>query len=466
MSTSTKHYSSASEIRSALTALMPSIQNFWSQSLEAYSAEAYRLDRARSASFVRNHAMMLLRAAIERAALRAGYDASEATAAGRELLGSPVIQTGPHCLLLFEPDAFYTHLFSLLGLIAHNRNWHITYFGTTMSFKESAKKGPGWLSIEGQPLNLFGLPRSRMDGRSICCRNGPYRFALTNSDGEKAPSLASRQFLDDLPSFSFDSAADAIKSANQVLWRKRITSPVKLLQLDDFDIAELIADHLDDTASWMANCFVSGGEAERLSADIDGLNVGPWKGWIRRTTDHFWLVETNSVVPLRLSAGYLRSSDASHFDIEFTPSAISAAIRERRLLPSLFTAFLVLSILPGVRELGGCRQTVYLPLMRYLTSLSLMRSGDRELLEALKRDERPGNWGHRVLLPANANPVTEIDAAGGVQSLLAGYRRMTLAEASGNLSAFTKDSIWAEMSKKLASGRVSPDSPEWSWAAV
>lgn len=466
MSASIMHYSGAAEIRFALSALMPSIQPFWSQSIEAYSTEAYRLGRPRSASLVRNHAMTLLRAVTERAALKAGYNTNEASAAGRELLQSPVIQTGPHCLLLFEADAFYTHLFSMLGLVAHRREWHITYFGTTMSFKESAKKGPGWLRIDGEPLNLFGLPRSRMDGRSICCPNGPYRFALTNSEGEKAPGQASRQLLDDLPSFSFASAAEAIKCANQKLWRKRIAAPLKLLQLDDFDIAELVADHLDDAGSWMAKCFVSGGVAEELSADIDRLNAGPWRGWIKRTTDHFWLVERDSVVPLRLHAGYLRSGDASHPGIEFTPSAIAAAIRDCKLLPSLFTAFLVLSILPGARALGGCRQTVYLPLMRYITALSLTRNGDHELLHALRQDERPGQWGHRVLLPADADPIREIDTAGGISTVLHKYGNMRFTEASGDLTSFTKDAIWAEMSRHLANGDISADSPEWSWSAA
>lgn len=466
MSASIMHYSGAAEIRFALTALMPSIEPFWNQPIAAYAAAAYRLDRPQSRSCVRNHAMTLLRAVTERAALKAGYDTDETAAAGRELLQSPVIQTGPHCLLLFEPDAFYTHLFSLLGLAAHRREWHITYFGTTMSFKESAKKGPGWLRIDGEPLNLFGLPRSRMDGRSICCPNGPYRFALTNSESKKTPTQASRQLLDDLPSFSFGSAAEAIKCANQILWQKRMGTPLKLLQLDDFDVAELIADHLDDTGSWMAKCFVSGGEAEKISADIDRLNAGPWRGWIKRTTDHFWLVERDSVVPLRLYAGYLRSGSACHPDIEFTPSAIAAALRDRKLLPSLFTAFLVLSILPGVRALGGCRQTVYLPLMRYLTALSVTRYGDYELLDALRQDERPGQWGHRVFLPAAADPILEVDTAGGISTLLHKYRNMRVTEATGDLTSFTKDAIWAEMAKHLANGDISAGSPEWSWSAA
>ena len=67
-------------------------------------------------------------------------------------MGAPVLQTGPHCLLLIEPDAFYTHLFSLLGLQAHVREWYITYHASTVSFSEKAKKGPGWLWLQDEPL--------------------------------------------------------------------------------------------------------------------------------------------------------------------------------------------------------------------------------------------------------------------------------------------------------------------------
>lgn len=38
---------------------------------------------------------------------------------GEEILKAPVMQTGPHLHLLIEPDAYYTHLFSLMGLMAH-----------------------------------------------------------------------------------------------------------------------------------------------------------------------------------------------------------------------------------------------------------------------------------------------------------------------------------------------------------
>lgn len=240
---------SASDIRRTLSALMPDLSRYWQRPLHAYASVVYDVDPFRSDCPERNEAMNRLGECIERTALRAGFEAEDARNASLQILASPVLQTGPHCLLLIEPDAFYTHLFSLLGLKAHGRKWHISYSVSTTSFIEAAKKGPGWLQLESEPLNLFGLSRRRMDGCSICCLNGPYHFALTNPKGEAAPNASAARLLGDLHSDEFPSAAEAIKAANQVLWRRKFASPVNLLQLDDFDIADLVADHLEDVQS-------------------------------------------------------------------------------------------------------------------------------------------------------------------------------------------------------------------------
>jgi hypothetical protein len=456
------------DIRHSLSYLMPHLTPYWVRPLRSYASAVYETEHHQSDSAVRNHAMDLLRNCIERAARRSGYNEEEARSASLELLASPVLQTGPHCLLVLEPDAFYTHLFSLLGLMAHGRQWHITYFVSTSAFKEKAKKGPGWLQLEGDPLNLFGLPRSRMDGSSIACSNGPYRFALSNSTGEAAPNASAVRLLEELPSAEFPSAAEAIRTANQTLWRHKFPASVKLLQLDDFDIADLIADHLSDEGSWISAHMIGDGTiAESISSEIDRLNAGAWGGWIRRTTDFFWRLEKNRVVPLRLQAGMLRTDRSStSFEVGFNPGSLATALRQRTILPSLFTAFLVTSILPGVRVLGGCRQTVYFPLMRYLASIGIERSGDLSLVKALTEDDRPGLWGHRVLRPSGGYPFHEIERAHSVLPLLATYAAMPLLHASGDLASFTTDPIWTKLSGHIAAGAITRASDEWRWSGA
>ncbi|AYD05277.1 hypothetical protein [Neorhizobium sp. NCHU2750] len=457
-------YATPGQVRAALTSLMPPLADFWSRSLRDYAAFAYQPVPFRPASAARSFAKDRLRDAVTRAALRAGHGHQEARSAGRELYESPVVQTGPHCLMLYEPDAFYTHLFSLMGLQAYGRNWHIAYAGSTMSFNEAAKKGPGWLRVGGEPLNVFGLPRSRMDGSSICCSNGPLRFSLTNAAGQIAPNAAAARLVGQLPSSSFQTAAEAIKTANGKLWNGGMSSIAKLLLLDDFDLADLIADHLDHSGSWLTTAVFSGGGAASIVQTIDGLTSGPWRGWIRRSTDFFWLVGRDRIQPLRLEGGFLRSPNSTSLAIEFTPSSISEALRKHMLLPNLFMSFLVLSILPGIRALGGCRQTVYLPLMRYLVAIAIARSGDQSLLDDLWNDDRPSLWGHRVLRPTKGDPFLEMERAGAVEHLLALYADMPLIEASGDLVAFTGDPIWEGTYRSLFSGLTGPACSQWAWS--
>jgi hypothetical protein len=443
---------------------MPYLGPYWDRPLGAYASEVYSVERFHTESTTRVHARSLLRICFERAARRSGYTDKEAQAAGRELLACPVLQTGSHCLLLFEPDAFYTHLFSLMGLMAHSRNWHITYSVSTSSFNERAKKGPGWIRIGGETLNLFGLPRSRMDGGRIGCLNGPYRYALTNAKRQTAPNPSAIRLLAALPDTEFRSAAEAIKAGNHALWDRVFPPSVKLLQLDDFDVADLIADHLENSDSWMATQFVGDGVvAKSILAMLDQLNAGLWAGWVRQTTDFFWRLEEHRVVPLRLVMGRLRADKASCFEVEFIPSRLAAALRTRAILPSLFTAFLVISILPGTRVLGGCRQVVYYPLMRYLTSIGIQQSGDVDLLAAMLADERSGVWGHRVLLRPEPDPLHEMEAAGGVPTLLSSYADLALSRSSGDLESFTRDRMWSRLASAIANGTADRASNERQW---
>ena len=466
MSASSSRHCSPGDIRRALTILMPSIEPYWEMPLKTYAVAAYDVRRQTTLSATRDHAMRLAQEMVERAAHEAGFGTNDARSASLELTASPVLQTGPHCLLVLEPDAFYTHLFSLLGLQSGGRRWHITYAGSTMSFKESAKKGPGWLRLEGEPLNLFGLPRSRMDGRSICCFDGPYQFALSNSAGTEAPNGSAKRLLTELPPSLFPSAAEAIKAANGKLWRSYFGSSANLLQLDDFDVAGLIADHLEDPNSWLYKFFIAERLAPLLPNAIDRLNEGPWRGWVRRSTDYFWYVGSERVLPLALDDGWLKSTESPDILVEFSPNNIASAIRDRKFLPTLFLAFLVLSILPGIRALGGCRQPIYLPLLRYLAAVCVERSRDGDLLNVLREDDLPGMWGHRVLRPNAGDPFHDVEAFGGISGLLENYGGQPLLEASGDLASFTGDILWAEMSKHLESGEIDISSAQWKWSGL
>jgi hypothetical protein len=442
---------------------MPELARFWARPLTDYAHAVYD-ESARGRCSIRDDAMVRFRAFVTRVALRSGANQRDAEQASRQIAASPVIQTGPHLHLLIEPDAFYTHLFSALGLTAHAHRWHICYSSSTVKFIEKSKKGPGWLSLGGEVVNVFGLSRSRMDPYSICGFNGPYRFTLAGQNGGGSANAAAVRLKAILPDTDFPSAADAIKAANQSLWRRSFPPSLRLLQFDDIDVADLVAEHFEDPVSWMSSRFsVDGRFAERILRAIDRLNTGPWTGWIRQTTDFFWGLEGGKIFPLRLHGGILSSRSSSILEVRFDPESIAASLRQRKLVPNLLMTFLVTSILPGVRVLGGCRQTVYYPLMRYLLTTALDVSSDRELLDALRADERPGMWGHRVLRPKDGSPFMEVEESGAAMEVAARYGARPLEDAAGDLVSFTGDPIWAELSGHLRAQAIHAASIEWQW---
>jgi len=454
---------SKSDVLDSLSYLMPEITPFWTLPLTEYARFVYDIPNYGDTGSDRMQAMSLLQDCVEQAAVTAGFDPQQALSARQQLTNAPMIQTGPHCLLAIEPDAFYTHLFGLMGLRAHARHWHISYAVSTVKFVEKAKKGPGWLQLEQEPVNIFGLSRSRMVPYSVCAPGGPYSFAFTGRRG-RAPANASAERLKSfLPSKAFLSGAEAVKAANQAIWDRWFPSNINFLQIDDIDIADVVASHLDDADSWLSRCYVGDGAfASRLLAELDILNKGPWRGWIRRTSDLFWGLDRGRIVPLRLHSGVLLSDDQSDLSIEFGVASLRSALRERRLVPNMLTSFLVTSILPGVRALGGSRQTVYYPLMRYLFLRALEMTGHATLASEVKADVMPSMWGHRVLRPAGVDPFAELEEVGNAIHISARLGSQPLIQACGTLTSFTEDRIWADLSVGIADCVINSDAPEWA----
>lgn len=454
---------SSGQIRQALTHLFPELGTFWPRPLSDYAHAVYdRVDRGNCS--VRNDAMGRLQTLVSNVALRSGASEDQALDAARQISELPVMQSGPHCFLMVDPEAFYTHLFSALGLSSHRRRWHM-YFGcSTVKFIERPGKGPGWFDDGGHLINLFGLSRRRMGSTSLCGHNGPYEFKL-DADIPSAVSPTAQWLKTHLPETVFPTASDAIVAANQTLWKQFFPLSLQLLQFNDTDIGELVADHFEDPDSWLSRRFAGDNlVAEKILCAIDDLNGGLWAAWVRRTTDFFWGLAGGRIVPLRLNNGVLTGSITSGISIPFTPQNLALSLRQHRLIPNLLMMALVTSILPGVRLLGGSRQTVYHPLMRYLVATALDVEHDRALLAAIRNDRRAGMWGHRVLRPANAFPLLETEKTGHGLAVAAAYGEQSLETSAGDLSFFTADPIWPVMCGHITSGKITAASTEWQWA--
>lgn len=450
----------------SLTALYPWMSRYHSRSIRDYAFRLFEAPASRSVPEIRFRAFTKLLDIIRKAATRNGLSTDTASEICRDFERRRVLQTGPHLLLLMEPEAYYTHIFSLLGLSAHGCSTYVSYAVSTVNLIEKPRKGPGWLTVDGKPVNVFGLSRSRMVGYSLLAGPGSYEFELVptepNVDGDALARLRSL-----LPKTQFERPAHAIKAANLILWPKMFGARFAFVQIDDEDIADLVADHLSDAHSWLRAWLLEDSKlASNILAELDRLAAGPWSGWLSRGTDFFWFYENGKRLPLRLAAGELVHPATGMKVARFSAPDIIERLANRSLIPNLLLVFLVLSILPGVRVLGGSHQPVYYPLMRYVVRRAIEVAGvDVDLLQALATDDVPGAWGHRVI-ECDDDPFELFlnGRNGGMSDLIDRLGDISFAEACGSMKGFVTDPSWHELHRRLRNGQIAPTDEEWAFS--
>ncbi|WP_167365303.1 hypothetical protein [Mesorhizobium qingshengii] len=448
----------------SLRALYPWMSPYHSRPIRDYAFRLFEAPASRPMPEIRFRAFTKLLDLIRKAATRNGLSADAASEICRDFQRRRVLQTGPHLLLLMDPEAYYTHVFSLLGLSAHGCSTYVSYAVSTVSLVEKPRKGPGWLTVGGKPVNVFGLSRSRMAGYNLLAGPGSYRFELVPTEPNlQGDALARLRSL--LPKTQFERPAHAIKAANLMLWPKMFAGRFAFLQIDDEDIADLVADHLSDADSWLRAWLLEDSKlASNILAEIDRLVAGPWSGWLPRGTDFFWFYENGKRLPLRLAAGELVHPATGMKVAPFSAPEILERLANRTLIPNLLLVFLVLSILPGVRVLGGSHQPVYYPLMRYVVRRALEVAGvDADLLQALARDDVPGAWGHRVIECDDDPFELFLNGRNGAKSdIIERLGDISFAEACGSMKGFVSDPSWHELHRRLRQGLVTPADAEWA----
>lgn len=450
----------------SLAALYPWMKPFYTRPLRDYAARLFSPPYSGSVPEFRRQALHKLLAIIHRAAIRNKLPHATAADICRDFEERRVLQTGPHLHLITEPEAFYTHMFSLLGLSSHGCSTYVSYAVSTVSLVERTRKGPGWLTIDGKAVNVFGLSRSRMDGYGLLANLGPYRFELVpaNTGGQSGVLDELRNLMPDRP---FERPSHAVRAANQSLWPMMFGSNFAFLQLDDEDIADLVTHHLADDTSWLRIHLVENPKvASVILEQIDRLAAGPWRGWLTRGTDFFWSYEKGKRMPLRLQGRDLVHHATGAKVVRYATADITPRLLDRSIIPNMFLAFLVLAILPGMRVLGGSHQPVYYPLMRYVICKAIEAAGiDAELRQALAADELPGAWGHRVIEDDN-DPFELFRSAGseGIDDLIHRFGDAALSQACGSMSGFVHDPSWLELRKRLDAKAVTPADPQWAFA--
>lgn len=450
----------------SLAALYPWMKPFQVRPVRDYALRLFDPPASRSQLECRIVALHKLLNRIQVAAIGNRLPDQTAKKICKDVEERRVLQTGPHLLLVVEPEAFYTHIFSLIGLSAHGCSTYVSYAVSTVSLVERTRKGPGWLAVDGKAINIFGLSRSRMTGYGLLTGLGPYQFQLATTDpGGQVDALTHLRTL--LPTARFDKPAHAIKAANLSLWPTLFGHRFAFLQLDDEDVADLVADHLNDSASWLRLRLLETPKvASGIVEGIDRLAIGPWAGWLTRGTDFFWFYDHGRRVPLRLEGQHLVHHATGVKVVRFEASEITAWLFHRRLIPNMFLAFMVLAILPGIRVLGGSHQTIYFPLMRYIMCRALEAAGvDADLQHSLATDDVPGAWGHRVIGTCR-DPFDLFRALGpsGISAAINQFGGARLIDACGDMTGFVQDGAWSDLHERIKVRAIALTDPEWAFS--
>lgn len=446
--------------------LFPWAREFRSAPVREYAACVFDAASPASSSGVREHAKSLLASWIQQCANRQGFDADRSDRFATEIVGNSVLQTAGQLRLLLEPQIFYDHVFSLLGLKARDSHSYIHYSRSAARLVDPSRHGPGFLTVSGHAVNLFGLRSNEMSSRMLTREAGGYRFQLKNAGQSGVDRTSLVRLASELPSGEFPSPARAIRHANAGLWR--LMAPgTDLLQLDDSDVGDLVTMHLSDKRSWLCNeLFANAALASEIQTSVERLENTPWRGFLANDTYFFWGFIDGQIYPLHLEGGNLTSGSEGAIHLPFTPFAIADGLLNGILIPGPVTNFLVLAMLPGVRLLGDLRYAVCLALMRYALCIALTKEGgDLALLRDLIRDERPCAWGNGVIAMSR-EPLSILlqNRKRGVVDFVDRVGNISLQSAGGPLLGVTTDPRLATLARSFGPGFLNRKIGPWSFS--
>jgi len=226
---------------------------------------------------------------------------------------------------------------------------------------------------------------------------------------------ALRAVLDDFASLGekFDAYGRQATAMNHLLWQRLFQCPDRGPELVYVEleaiVSRLLETDLFDKSTICHQLMFDPVMRRRLIGSLDGQR-GCWQydQLLRRCSDSdseqvisaansatgtvfFWGVDAKSrKIPLCVvenaggTGADLRGMDdrGQLWTIPFTPADIARCLQEGRLLPSIFTSYLVVSIARGVSCIGGYYQADYLPVMRKAV-LETLRSNSGDTVKAI-----------------------------------------------------------------------------------
>jgi len=423
------------------------ITSHWEASVTAYAGHLFRpLPPPRSAIATQARSILRQTLAGRLKSALPGIDHAQVMAA---FDARPVVQAGVHSQLLFDKITFNAFLLGWLGAVEQRLPAFFVFNGTTVTMETVGKEGPGWLDLGDEQINLFGMGRHKLCRQSVAGA-GP---VMLNAEALQAADRPGLDVLTATVGKRWGNAADAMADINRRLvssWdRDDTTSPVFF---DDRHAALALAGHLEDENSFITRLLTERARRDVLEQALEVATNGPFGRFLPIATTHFWGVREKRVRKLVVAEGRLVEVDRPQgVSVPLERAALRDALMNGILLPNLFFLFLVMSLLPRVRVLGGFRQIGYVPVFQTVLRALLDRTNPEEaaLLDDLGTHESA--WGMRVI--EGPQPVFDLIGSHAPGTLLRELRqthaKQSLAEATDGLRLLGESSRWRKLARTL-----------------
>ena len=156
----------------------------------------------------------------------------------------------------------------------------------------------------------------------------------------------------------------------------------------------------------------------------------------------------NKIRALIIYNGFLLeeiNDEEKKIKIPFNPEAIYSALYEGRLIPNIFLSFIVLSLMPQIRVIGGTRQIAYFPLIQHLFCELLDKNipVEDDLREELQTNKL-NTWG-TYLIRHTLTPLQwlgKLPAGNELASLSDYYLNQPLSDVTQQLAIFKDHPKW------------------------
>lgn len=276
----------------------------------------------------------------------------------------PVIQTGDHCELLYNPETLLNNFAYQMGMRQVDAQYLLTQQCSTVRMIQGRNplRGPAFVELDGGLYRVFDKSKKKLTRSNVATlRNVDFTFKPEDAN----PNAPLPSLLTDLQGMNFHSAADAFLYANKYTWDNIHFNDKKDLILFDESLSSDVLVRLLENPDHPLNTLLFDERALAVFKDeIHAFVESDECLILNDVSDFFYGKHGDELIGLKLTEDFsaLVGSDSNRsFRMAYNREAIINGLRNRTLYPNLMLSILAISIFPQSTVVGGSSQVEYVP---------------------------------------------------------------------------------------------------------